>query len=415
MKKIFNPIRKSLLSSVLFLFLFLPSLQSIATTTLVVQVPEPSFDASTRYTMDEIAPYTAPFVRGGPRPPRYRVNFDVPAANAKEFRLQFGSGSGVDRFFQREFIDTKEQLESELRAGLASNSSVLSVQRANIILDPLVVQIGVRGNKIELKIDGITADVRAKIRVPGGPGRILCGSSVTGTLKATISAVGSYDVFSGQAFIDSVDAKVSENVSCSNIIGRLLDPILEILADKLIGDEIEDLVASIAGTLVYTGEGFDTLLSNQQIATANRVLGFNVIEDAWDSISRYIDGFTFEITIGIDHFSAGNHLFGLAAFQEPVAIELGYETTFTCPSWATQMELYGTDIINTSRVARGVPRVYNYEFKRVPSTVTSQTVSLSRPLRRGSSVGSRDNKAFAASCKSANGLYSRPAAAAFVY
>jgi len=398
----------------IILFVLLSTLGMTATatqTTLVFDIPSPDLDTNRNYTLGDL--FTSRQVVVTPGRPAQTVYDLKPITN--EWRRTFGQGSAIDKFFVREIVQAQQELIDDARAEILADSKVRSIDYVRLIQKPMDITLGVRGNHIELGVTGFSIEAKADFNVPGGPGRVICGSSVRATIRADISATGRYDPASGSAFLSDVNVEESVNVECSSILGKIFDFAFEFAADYFVEDLINDEINSVLQESVNIGS-LNSIISNEAIQASN-ALGFNFARDAWAALERYVDGLTLRFRIGVDYYGTGKHLLGFGAFQEAVSFVVSSsgsswarssEATISCPSWANDLKVYESTKVQTGtrRVGRIIQPVYGArKFRELSVNGTSYTRDLGCSGRLCNRAADRG---VVASCRSFNGLWSYP-------
>jgi hypothetical protein len=404
------PLWKILVTTTLFLSFNLISHAS--DTTLRFEIPEPDFDLNKIYLIDDL--YDSEIYYS----PNQRINetFYTYRPQTKYREKNFLQGSVVDNYFVTEFVGAQNQMKQQLASELLSLSLIKYVNSIDIIHNPVAISLGVRGNAIALELSGIELIAKATLRLSGWE-EVICGSSPTVTVTAEVDANGSYNLASGLASVDNVSLNQTIDIDCSSILGVIFKPVIDYLADDWIDDAVSGVINPLLMTSVYIGP-IENLLSDEA-REAGQILGFDIVDDGWNALSRYVDGLTLRFDIGVDYYAPGSHLLGFAVSSEPV--EFTYTSTggawhrltyghFTCPSWATKLKAYKAEKAVTGYVRNGRKTVAVTNGRKfidlnIPEGTTNFKVLLGCEGRL-CGVGDGVFTNYVASCESANGLWS---------
>ncbi len=373
-------------------------------TTVRFQLPEASIDTTKTYAKEEFFSATTGY--RSTTTWSYKPSF-------RNWEKTFSEGSDINSYFVDEIVAKKEAAETEFRAGVLANSKVRSLHYAEIIQDPMKVVLGVRGNKVIFELSGLKFRTKVDAHTEGTLENLLCGSTIVGTASANIEAYGEYDVNSGIATLTKVDLNESVDVDCSSAFGQIFDGIIDLGVDYFVGGEVAGLVDSILKENKYIG-GFENLFSDEVIQAGN-ALNFDIAANAWQALSKYVDGVTLEFNFGIDQFGADKHLISFGAYQESVevglstsrssAYNISYSATMECPSWADEMVAYeGVPVVIKSTGRFGAVKTYGQKFRKLNISGTNYSHSLGSLTRTKNTTESAGTLVFA--CKSPNGLTS---------
>ncbi|ABD79544.1 hypothetical protein [Saccharophagus degradans] len=381
-----------------------------ATTTVVLETPKPALIENRIYERSDIFDeHTTTTIRGVTQ-----TNY-IFKPQLNDWKATFSDNTEINKYFIKEFVNPRQELLDKFRQDIEEESAIQKLHYAVINQKPMNIILGVRGSKVTFELSGI--ELKAKVSAhTEGAADIFCGSSATGTIGVDIKAVGEYDVNTGFANIIYLDFKESIDIDCSNLFGKLFDFALDYTVDYFVDEAVNEFLQEVFSESMYVG-GFKDIFSDE-LLQAGDYIGFDVVTEAWDALSTYVDGVTFEINVGVDYYSTGNHLLAFKVYQEKTDFDLSKSgsawkkisyASFDCPDWATSLKLYEASraITGYKHSLRGpaVPIYGGVEFNRVSvnGLVFETEMSCSGRLC-GSSTDTKFG--FVASCESPTGIWS---------
>lgn len=428
-----TPLKSTAIIFTLFFIFTNPSMA--AQTTLIFEMPEVPKAPSEEYPSEQLF---ETYTKRAPGPKGSSLKVDALRSQNLEnaWSKSFRESTNVHQYFVDNIASKKDAIESQLRKALLSTKDVNRIEYLRLASDPVKIELTIRNSQIGFRFSNLSYSAKARVELHGAA-HTLCGSNIWVKVSGKIYANGVYDPLSGQLDINGVDANESLNASCSRLPGKLLDPAIDSFANDMLGDVIDDMTRPILEQTIQLTSIED--LFSDSAKEAQAILGFNFVEDVWDALGQYIEGFTMGIEVGINRYGTDKHLLKFFAYQNPVYFtESAYwvtekiivdrgkwgkstttkkvrktATTFICPMWAGTLNTYrlvpiktgektietlGTKIIGgrpvTTNVSKVIPVYGRTRLEKIPFG--------------GLSYSSRYNANFGdvASCTSFTGLSS---------
>src|SRR5690606_25808423 len=248
-------------------------------------------------------------------------------------------------------------------SALLDTKDVNRIDYVRLASEPARMNLSVQGSKIVFDFSNLTYSARVRIALHGAA-HTICGSNIWVKISGRVYANGEYDPLSGELDVGGIDLNESLSANCNRLPGRILDPAIDSFTKKMLKDEVKSLVRPILEQTVQLTPIQD-LFPNSAIEAKN-ALGFDFIENGWKALSRYVEGLTMGVEVGIDQLGASSHMLKFYVYQNPVVFTESYYwqtekvvenlgkwgsttttknvrkvvTHFDCPIWAGTLNTY---------------------------------------------------------------------------